>query len=48
MLQLYYALVHPFLSYSITIWGASYPTYIKRLKFLQNRAMSGRQMSLPR
>ena len=39
MLQLYYALVHPFLSYGIIIWGATYPTYIKRLKFLQNRAI---------
>ena len=39
MLQLYYALVHPFLSYGIIIWGATYPTYIKRLKSLQNRAI---------
>ena len=38
MLQLYYALVHPFLSYGIIIWGATYPTYI-RLKSLQNRAI---------
>ena len=36
MLQLYYALVHPFLSYGIIIWGATFPTYIKRLKSLQN------------
>ena len=36
---LYYALVHPFLSCGIIIWGAAYPTYTKRLKFLQNRAM---------
>ena len=39
MLQLYYALVHPFLSYGIIIWGATYPTYIERLKSLQNRAI---------
>ena len=39
MLQLYYALVHPFLSYGIIIWGTTYPTYIKRLKSLQNRAI---------
>ena len=39
MLQLYYALVHPFSSYGIVIWGATYPTYIKRLKSLQNRAI---------
>ena len=39
MLQLYYALVHPFLSYGIIIWGATYPTYIKRLRSLQYRAI---------
>ena len=40
MLQLYYAsAVHPFLSYGIIIWGATYPTYIKTLKSLQNRAI---------
>ena len=39
MLQLYYALVHPFLFYGIIIWGATYSTYIKRLKSLQNRAI---------
>ena len=40
MLQLCCALVtlvHLFLFYDMTIWGATYPTYIKRLKFLQNR-----------
>ena len=31
--------MHPFLSYGIIIWGATYPTYIKRLKSLQNRAI---------
>ena len=39
MLQLYYALVHPFLSYGIIIWGTTCPTYIKRLKSLQNRVI---------
>ena len=39
MLQLYYASVHPFLSYGIIIWGATYLTYIKRLKSLENRAI---------
>ena len=39
LLQLYYALVYPFLSYGIIIWGATYPTYIKRLKSLQIRAI---------
>ena len=39
MLQLYYALVHPFLFCGIIIWGAAYSTYIKRSKSLQNRTM---------
>ena len=40
MLQLYHALVHPFFFCGKTIWGATYPsTYIKRFKFLQNRAI---------
>ena len=40
MLQLYYAFVRQFSSYSITIWGATYPTYMKRLKSLHNRAIT--------
>ena len=39
MLQRYYALVHPFLTYGTIVWGATYPTNIKRLKSLQNRAI---------
>ena len=39
MLQLYYALVLPLLLYGMIIWGATYPTYLQKLKFLQNRAM---------
>ena len=39
MLQLYNALVHPFLSYGIIIWEDTYPTYIKRLKFLHKQAI---------
>ena len=39
MLQLYHALVYPFLSYDLIIWGSTYPTYIKRLKSLQNQAV---------
>ena len=39
MLQLYYALVHPLLLYGIIIWGAKYPTYLQKLKSLQNRAI---------
>ena len=39
MLQLYYAVVLPLLLYSIIIWGATYPTYLQKLKPLQNRAI---------
>ena len=39
MLQLYYALGHPFLFYGIIIWRATDLTYMKRLKSLQNRAI---------
>ena len=36
MLQLDYALAHPLLLYGIIIWGATYPTYLQKLKSLQN------------
>ena len=39
MLQLYYALVHLLLLYSIIIWRATYPTCLQKLKPLQNRAI---------
>ena len=39
MLQLYYALVHPLLLHGIIVWGATYPTYLQKLKYLQNRAI---------
>ena len=39
MLQLYYALVHPLLLHGIIIWEATYPTYLQKLKYLQNRAI---------
>ena len=39
MLQLCYALVHPLLLYGIIIRGATYPTYLQKLKSLQNRAI---------
>ena len=39
MLQLYYALVHPLLLYSIITWGATYLTYLPKLKSLKNRAV---------
>ena len=38
-LQLYSALVHPLLLYGIIIWEATYPTYLQKLKSLQNSAI---------
>ena len=39
MLQLYYALVHPLLLYGMILRGATYPTYLQKLKSLQNLAI---------
>ena len=39
MLQLYHAVVHPLMLCGIIIWWAIYPSYLKRLKTLQNRAI---------
>ena len=39
ILQLYDALVHSLILYSIKIWGTIFPSYLKRLKTLQNRAI---------
>ena len=36
---LYFSLVHPYLQYCISVWGSTYPTYLKRLVLLQKRAM---------
>ena len=39
LLKLYYALFQPHLLYGLTIWGTTYPTYLKPLKILQNRTL---------
>ena len=39
MLQFYYAFVHPLLLCGIIVWGATYPTYLQKLKSQQNRAI---------
>ena len=39
LLLLYYALIHPHLSFSLPIWGSTYPTYIQKLQRLQNKAI---------
>ena len=39
LLQLYYTLVHSQLLYGIIIWGNTFPTYMRKLTALQNRAV---------
>ena len=39
MLELDYASVRPSLQYGMIVWGATYPTYLQKLKSLQNRAV---------
>ena len=39
LLLLYYALIHPHLSFGLPIWGSTYPTYIQKLQRLQNKAI---------
>ena len=39
LLQLYHALIHPLLTYGIVVWGSTYPSYLSKLKTLQNKAM---------
>ena len=38
-LLLYYALIHPHLSFGLPIWGSTYPTYIQKLQRMQNKAI---------
>ena len=37
--MLYYALVHPHLTYGILIWGSFYKSYLDALQLSQNKAM---------
>ena len=37
---IYYALIHPHLSFGLHIWGGTYPTYIQKLQHMQNKAFS--------
>ena len=39
LLQLYYTLVHSHLTYGISIWGSTYPSYLQNLQKLQNKAL---------
>ena len=38
LLLLYYALVHPHLLYALSVWGCTFPSYLRKLQCLQNKA----------
>ena len=39
LLLLYYALVHPHLLYALPVWGCTFPSYLRKLQCLQNKAI---------
>ena len=39
LLLLYYTLVHPHLIYALPVWGCTFPSYLRKLKCLQNKAI---------
>ena len=39
LLMLYYSFVHAHLLYALPVWASTYPTYLKRLQVLQNKAI---------
>ena len=39
LLKLYYALIHSHFNYGLAVWGSTYPTYLNKLKLLQNKAI---------
>ena len=39
LLKIYYALIHSQLMYGLPIWGSTFPSYINKLKSLQNKAV---------
>ena len=39
LLQLYHTLVHSHLTYGISIWGSTYPSYLQKVEKLQNKAL---------
>ena len=39
LLKLYYSLIHPYLIYGIIVWGSTFPTYLRKLSILQNKAV---------
>ena len=39
LFKIYYALIHCQLMYDLPIWGSTFPSYINKLKSLQNKAV---------
>ena len=39
LIQLYYSLIYPFLTYAITIWGNTYESTLKQILILQKKAI---------
>ena len=39
LLKIYYAQIHSYLLYGLIIWGSTFPTYLKKLITLQNKAV---------
>ena len=39
LLKLYYALIHSHFNYGLAVWESIYPTYLNKLKLLQNKAI---------
>ena len=39
LLLLYYALVHAHLLYALPVWGCTFPSYLRKLQCLQNKAI---------
>ena len=45
--MLNYALIYPFLTYGIQVWGLTYPTYLKLVTTLQKRVVRIMTFSVP-
>ena len=48
LLNVYYAFIHPHLLYGLPIWGSSFPSHLKKLTVLQNKAIKLIGGGLPR
>ena len=48
LLNVYYAFIHPHLLYGLPIWGLSFPSHLKKLTVLQNKAIKLIGGGLPR